>query len=160
MSGNDHDQPARQDPATQQFTGAEVGLPADAPDSDYHLTRDEQATVDALNPGTALLIVLRGPNTGARFLLDDAEVTTGRGPDSDIFLDDVTVSRKHVEFVRERDGFVVRDVGSLNGTYVNRTRIEQALLRAGDEVQIGKFRMTFHPSPARAAGAGPAGTPQ
>ena len=148
MSGNDHDQPARQDPATQQFTGAEVGLPADAPDSDYHLTRDEQATVDALNPGTALLIVLRGPNTGARFLLDDAEVTTGRGPDSDIFLDDVTVSRKHAVFPRDGQGYGVRDVGSLNGTYVNKERIDQATLRTGDEVQIGKFRLVYYASSA------------
>ena len=148
MSGNDHDQPARQDPATQQFTGAEVGLPADAPDSDYHLTRDEQATVDALNPGTALLIVLRGPNTGARFLLEDAEVTTGRGPDSDIFLDDVTVSRKHAVFARDGQGYGVRDVGSLNGTYVNKERIDQATLRTGDEVQIGKFRLVYYASSA------------
>ena len=129
MSGNNDNQPARQDPATQQFTGVGSSLPADPPDSDYHLTRDEQATVDALNPGTALLIVLRGPNTGARFLLDDAEVTTGRGPESDIFLDDVTVSRKHAVFSRDGQGFGVRDVGSLNGTYVNKERIDQAALR-------------------------------
>lgn len=148
MSGNNDNQPARQDPATQQFTGVGSGLPADPPDSDYHLTRDEQATVDALNPGTALLIVLRGPNTGARFLLDDAEVTTGRGPDSDIFLDDVTVSRKHAVFSRDGQGFGVRDVGSLNGTYVNKERIDQAALRTGDEVQIGKFRLVYYASSA------------
>ena len=71
MSGNEANRPARQDPATQQFTGVDSGLPAEIPDSDYHLTREEQATVDALRAGTALLIVLRGPNTGARFLLDD-----------------------------------------------------------------------------------------
>ncbi|MEK4240847.1 FHA domain-containing protein [Janibacter indicus] len=148
MSGNNDNQPARQDPATQQFTGVGSSLPADLPDSDYHLTRDEQATVDALNPGTALLIVLRGPNTGARFLLDDAEVTTGRGPESDIFLDDVTVSRKHAVFSRDGQGFGVRDVGSLNGTYVNKERIDQAALRTGDEVQIGKFRLVYYASSA------------
>ena len=148
MSGNNDNQPARQDPATQQFTGVGSSLPADPPDSDYHLTRDEQATVDALNPGTALLIVLRGPNTGARFLLDDAEVTTGRGPESDIFLDDVTVSRKHAVFSRDGQGFGVRDVGSLNGTYVNKERIDQAALRTGDEVQIGKFRLVYYASAA------------
>ncbi|APH01401.1 FHA domain-containing protein [Janibacter indicus] len=148
MSGNNDNQPARQDPATQQFTGVGSSLPADPPDSDYHLTRDEQATVDALNPGTALLIVLRGPNTGARFLLDDAEVTTGRGPESDIFLDDVTVSRKHAVFSRDGQGFGVRDVGSLNGTYVNKERIDQAALRTGDEVQIGKFRLVYYASSA------------
>ena len=148
MSGNNDNQPARQDPATQQFTGVGSSLPADLPDSDYHLTRDEQATVDALNTGTALLIVLRGPNTGARFLLDDAEVTTGRGPESDIVLDDVTVSRKHAVFSRDGQGFGVRDVGSLNGTYVNKERIDQAALRTGDEVQIGKFRLVYYASSA------------
>lgn len=146
MSGNDGHQPARQDPATQQFTGIGSSAPADLPESDYHLSRDEQATVDALHPGTALLIVLRGPNSGARFLLDDAEVTTGRGPDSDIFLDDVTVSRKHAVFAREEHGFGVRDVGSLNGTYVNKERIDQVALRTGDEVQIGKFRLVYYAS--------------
>src|SRR5690606_2642650 len=105
----------------------------------------------------ALLIVQRGPNAGARFLLDAERTTAGRSPDADIFLDDVTVSRRHAEFVRELDDFVVHDVGSLNGTYVNRDRIERAVLRAGDEVQIGKYRLTFHPSPARTAGA--PGTP-
>ncbi|MGO1167240.1 MAG: FHA domain-containing protein [Janibacter sp.] len=148
MSGNEKDQSARQDPATQQFTGIGSGPPADVTDSDYHLSRDEQATVDALHPGTALLIVLRGPNTGARFLLDDAEVTTGRGPASDIFLDDVTVSRKHAVFAREERGFGVRDVGSLNGTYVNKERIDQVALRTGDEVQIGKFRLVYYASTA------------
>jgi len=146
MSGNEKDESARQDPATQQFTGIPSGVPADLPESDYHLSREEQATVDALHSGTALLIVLRGPNTGARFLLDDAEVTTGRGPESDIFLDDVTVSRKHAVFSREEQGFSVRDVGSLNGTYVNKERIDQGALRTGDEVQIGKFRLVYYAS--------------
>lgn len=148
MSGNENGQPARQDPATQQFTGIGSSAPADLPESDYHLSREEQATVDALHPGTALLIVLRGPNSGARFLLDDAEATTGRGPDRDIFLDDVTVSRKHAVFSREGHGFAVRDVGSLNGTYVNKERIDQVALRTGDEVQIGKFRLVYYASAA------------
>ena len=113
------------------------------------LSAEEHAAVAALPPTSALLIMQRGPSSGARFLLDADRTVAGRSPSAAIFLDDVTVSRKHVEFVREGDGFVVRDVGSLNGTYVNRTRIEQAALRAGDEVQIGKFRMTFHPSPGR-----------
>ncbi|HCE59853.1 FHA domain-containing protein [Janibacter terrae] len=148
MNGDDQERPGRQDPATQQFTGIGANVPGDISESDYHLTRDEQATVDALHPGTALLIVLRGPNTGARFLLDDAEVTTGRGPESDIFLDDVTVSRKHAVFSREEHGFGVRDVGSLNGTYVNKERIDQTALRTGDEVQIGKFRLVYYASSA------------
>jgi len=122
--------------------GVEVAEPA--ADVDHALTRADQATVEALRPGTALLVVLRGPNTGARFLLDDDEVSSGRHPDSDIFLDDVTVSRKHAMFSRTAEGFVVRDVGSLNGTYVNRNRIDQAVLTTGDEVQIGKFRLVFY----------------
>ena len=96
----------------------------------------------------AFLVVLRGPNTGARFLLDDDEVMSGRHPDSDIFLDDVTVSRKHAIFRRTSEGFVVRDVGSLNGTYVNRELVDEATLKTGDEVQIGKFRLVFYASQA------------
>ncbi|HEV2372836.1 MAG TPA: FHA domain-containing protein [Streptosporangiaceae bacterium] len=116
----------------------------------------EAAAAEALPPGTGLLVVKRGPNAGSRFLLDADLTTVGRHPDSDIFLDDVTVSRRHVEFYRHGDGFVVRDVGSLNGTYVNRERIEEASLRGGDEVQVGKFRLTFYSawrSPADRGGA-------
>ncbi|GIG24127.1 FHA domain-containing protein [Cellulomonas denverensis] len=113
------------------------------------LTAEQAAAVQALPRTSALLVMQRGgPGSGARFLLDAERTVAGRSPDADIFLDDVTVSRKHAEFVRELDDFVVRDIGSLNGTYVNRERIDSVLLRAGDEVQIGKFRMTFHPSPA------------
>jgi pSer/pThr/pTyr-binding forkhead associated (FHA) protein len=101
----------------------------------------------ALPPNTALLAVRRGPNAGARFLLDHDVTTSGRHPDSDIFLDDVTVSRRHAEFHRESGVFTVRDVGSLNGTYVNRERVESATLSNGDEVQIGKFRLVFIAGP-------------
>ncbi|WP_246569119.1 FHA domain-containing protein [Polymorphospora rubra] len=97
----------------------------------------------SLPPGAALLAIHQGPNAGARFLLDTDLTTSGRHPDSDIFLDDVTVSRRHGEFHRNGDTFTVRDAGSLNGTYVNRERVESATLNDGDEVQIGKFRMTF-----------------
>ena len=110
--------------------------------------RDQQA-VEALPPGSALLIVHRGPNTGARFLLDREITNAGRSPSSDIFLDDVTVSRKHCQFVAKDNVHLVRDSGALNGTYVNRDRVDQALLSAGDEVQIGKYRMTYHPSPKK-----------
>ena len=116
------------------------------------LTAADKAAVMALPPTSALLIMQRGPSAGARFLLDAERTVAGRSVDTDIFLDDVTVSRRHAEFVREGDEFVVRDVGSLNGTYVNRNRIDSAVLRAGDEVQIGKYRLTFHPSPRREAG--------
>lgn len=103
--------------------------------------------VPSLPPGIALLVVRRGPNAGARFLLDHDVTTSGRHPDSDIFLDDVTVSRRHAEFHRGGSGFTVRDVGSLNGTYVNRERVESATLSNGDEVQIGKFRLVFIAGP-------------
>ncbi|GAB3213136.1 FHA domain-containing protein [Marinactinospora thermotolerans] len=103
----------------------------------------DSAAVEALPPGTALLVVKRGPNAGSRFLLDSDLTTAGRHPNSDIFLDDVTVSRRHVEFFRRGSSFGVRDVGSLNGTYVNRERIDEAELNAGDEVQIGKFRLVL-----------------
>jgi hypothetical protein len=131
------------DSTTMRFQG--VGSGHESVELDGRgLSAEDQATIDALRPGTGLLIVLRGPNTGARFLLDDAEVSTGRHPDSDIFLDDVTVSRKHAVFVQENDGYAVRDVGSLNGTYVNRELVDHAGLRTGDEVQIGKFRLVFY----------------
>src|SRR6202042_2869061 len=110
--------------------------PADEPSADATAT-------EALPAGTALLVVRRGPNAGSRFLLDSELTTAGRHPDSDIFLDDVTVSRRHAEFYRSGTRFTVRDVGSLNGTYVNRDRIEETELFSGDEVQIGKFRLIF-----------------
>ena len=104
---------------------------------------EESGSLEGLPPGSALLVVKRGPNAGSRFLLDAEVTTAGRHPESDIFLDDVTVSRRHAEFVREGDGFLVRDVGSLNGTYLNRGRIDAAALAGGDEVQIGKYRLVF-----------------
>ncbi|MFC9975543.1 FHA domain-containing protein [Spirillospora sp. NPDC050679] len=107
----------------------------------------DQVAVEALPPGTALLVVKRGPNAGSRFLLDKDRTSAGRHPESDIFLDDVTVSRRHAEFARQGGTFSVRDVGSLNGTYVNRQRIDQAGLSGGDEVQIGKFRLVFLTNP-------------
>jgi hypothetical protein len=120
------------------FTGAEP-VEQDAGDESV---ADADA-LDALLPGTALLVVRRGPNAGSRFLLDSPVTEVGRRPDSDIFLDDVTVSRRHAEFYLEGGRFAVRDVGSLNGTYVNRERIEETALSGGDEVQIGKFRLVF-----------------
>jgi pSer/pThr/pTyr-binding forkhead associated (FHA) protein len=99
--------------------------------------------VEGLAGGVALLVVKRGPNAGSRFQLDQDKVTAGRHPESDIFLDDVTVSRRHAEFRRVGDGYEVADIGSLNGTYVNREPIEVSALSNGDEVQIGKFRLVF-----------------
>lgn len=111
------------------------------------LAPEVQAAVTALPSDHALLVVERGPGEGARYLLDQEVVTVGRHPNSDIFLDDITVSRHHVKFLREGEGWQVADQNSLNGTYVNRTLVDgQAPLRQGDEVQIGKFRMVFFAS--------------
>ncbi|WP_375481259.1 FHA domain-containing protein [uncultured Mycobacterium sp.] len=98
---------------------------------------------EGLPPGSALLIVTRGPNAGARFLLDRPVTAAGRYQGSDIFLDDVTVSRRHAEFHREAGAFRVIDVGSLNGTYVNRESVDSAVLANGDHIQLGKFRLVF-----------------
>ncbi|WP_433781130.1 glycogen accumulation regulator GarA [Actinomycetospora sp. CA-101289] len=110
--------------------------------------------VDSLPAGSALLVVKRGPNAGSRFLLDRDTTSAGRHPDSDIFLDDVTVSRRHAEFRRDGAEFVVVDVGSLNGTYVNREPVDTAVLANGDEVQIGKFRLVFLTGPRDGGSAG------
>lgn len=115
----------------------------------HRLSPHDQAAVDALDEDCALLIVHHGPNQGARFLLDVDVTTAGRSVSGDIFLDDVTVSREHVQFIRDGRDFYVRDAGSLNGTYVNRNRITEAKLADGDEVQIGKYRMTFYPGTTR-----------
>lgn len=115
------------------------------------LAIDEQNAVNALPAGSALLIAHSGPNAGARFLLDSVVTTVGRHPDADIFLDDVTVSRRHVQFNKVDAGFEVLDSGSLNGTYVNGDRVDSVLLRSGNEVQIGKFRLTYYFSAANAA---------
>jgi FHA domain/zinc-ribbon domain len=121
-----------------------ISLGADPADTEFgDESVADTATLDALPAGTALLVVQRGPNAGSRFLLDSDLTLVGRHQDSDIFLDDVTVSRRHAEFYRSGSRFTVRDVGSLNGTYVNRERIEETDLTGGDEVQVGKFRLMF-----------------
>jgi len=124
-------------------TTSTISLGGDLAESDYDEFTDQASPEDSLPPGTALLVVRRGPNAGSRFLLDHDITTAGRHRDSDIFLDDVTVSRRHAEFYRRGDRFTVRDVGSLNGTYVNREPVDSATLANGDEVQIGKFRLVF-----------------
>ena len=105
---------------------------------------DEVAVaLDDVPEGAGMLVVKRGPGSGSRFVLDSDVATVGRHPDSDLFLDDVTVSRRHAQIVRTPDGYAVRDAGSLNGTYLNRERIEEAVLRNGDELQIGRFKLVF-----------------
>jgi pSer/pThr/pTyr-binding forkhead associated (FHA) protein len=111
--------------------------PADSPEDD--VTVD----LDAVAADTAVLVVKRGPKAGSRFVLDQDITTAGRHPDSDIFLDDITVSRRHVEIRRTDEGYSVRDAGSLNGTYINRERIDERPLANGDELQIGKFKLVF-----------------
>jgi pSer/pThr/pTyr-binding forkhead associated (FHA) protein len=116
-------------------------LPVDATGD---VLEDEVAlVVDDVPTGTGVVVVKRGPNAGSRFVLDAATTKAGRHPESDIFLDDITVSRRHAEFVRQGESYLVKDVGSLNGTYVNRERIDDATLENGDEVQIGKFKLVF-----------------
>ncbi len=101
---------------------------------------------DELEPGQALLLVKRGPNAGSTFLIEEPSTSLGRNPDSAVFLDDVTVSRKHAEIRRQGEEFFVHDLGSLNGTYVNGERVDVTKLASGDEVQIGKFKLVFFAS--------------
>ncbi|MDQ2850464.1 FHA domain-containing protein [Dermatophilaceae bacterium Sec6.4] len=137
------DQPASGD-TTARIPAVGAELPAVVQQPESHPSGTEQATIEALRPGTALLIAQRGPGAGAKFLLDADEVSSGRHPDSDIFLDDVTVSRRHAIFRRAEHGYVVQDVGSLNGTYVNGQITDSAQLVSGTEVQIGKYRLVFY----------------
>lgn len=99
--------------------------------------------VEELKEDEPVLVVTKGPNRGAKFVLDKGEITVGRHPESNIFLSDITVSRNHAKIAQESGGFVLYDVGSLNGTYINRKRIERCVLSEGDELQIGKFRLVF-----------------
>lgn len=102
--------------------------------------------VENIPAGNAMLLVQRGPEAGSRFLLDKDSVLAGRHPSSDIFLDDISVSRRHATFTRRGGGYVVSDLGSLNGTYVNRDRIDGDIaLSGGDEVQLGKYRLIYFP---------------
>ncbi|MDQ1608782.1 MAG: hypothetical protein QOE16_1514 [Microbacteriaceae bacterium] len=142
--------PSRGNDETTAHFGADFVSQMNAIDGD--ITAEEHEAMAALPSGSALLIVRRGPNSGARFLLDADLTSAGRHPDADIFLDDVTVSRRHAEFIRRGTSFEVRDLGSLNGTYYDGVRIESALLTDGAEVQVGKFRLTFYASRADLVG--------
>jgi len=127
-------------------------LLAEGDDATITLHPDEAETSDdstevlpvAVPHGAGVLVVTRGPNVGARYVLGDEAVGAGRHPESDIFLDDITVSRRHLEITPSGEGtYSLRDLGSLNGTYVNRERIDEAKLSPGDEVQIGKFKLVY-----------------
>ena len=99
--------------------------------------------IDDFGDGPGVLVVKRGADAGTTFVLSNQRTVVGRSPDSDIFLDDVTVSRLHAEVLRVPEGYVLKDGGSLNGTYVNRRRIESHRLSHGDELQIGKYKLAF-----------------
>ena len=119
-----------------------------APDQDTtHEDEELAVSLDELTGGQGLLVVKRGDNAGSKFLLDKDLTSCGRHPSSDIFLDDITVSRRHAELLREGNRFLVKDTGSLNGTYVNRERVDVAELVSGDELQIGKFKLMFFTAP-------------
>ncbi|WP_420097331.1 FHA domain-containing protein [Brevibacterium sediminis] len=126
------------DSGSQQFQGI-----LDPHTGEIHPVPDLEGLQDA----DALLVVVSGPDSGSQILLDTDVVTVGRSPNADIFLDDVTVSRKHAEFIRTPSGFTLRDTGSLNGTYVGRQLIDSIELQNGADVQIGKFRMIFQQRP-------------
>ena len=139
--------PAGNDANTGDDIEATRNFSEDLIESDQEtLSEEERAAVDALPSGNALLIVRRGPNQGARFLLDSDVTTVGRHPNADIFLDDVTVSRRHAEFKRSGKSFSVSDLASLNGTQYEGERVESAELVNGSEVQIGKYHLTFFAS--------------
>jgi pSer/pThr/pTyr-binding forkhead associated (FHA) protein len=134
-------EPERSDDTTITF------MPAEGAESE-----DELSVSLDLSEGAAMLVVKRGPNAGSKFALENDVTRAGRHPNSDIFLDDITVSRRHAEVVRREGGYNVRDAGSLNGTYLNRERIDEAPLANGDELQIGKFRLVFFSGGTQAEG--------
>ena len=140
-------------PGNSNFCSS-CGAPLDVRGEDHTITlapvddagaEDEvSVALDELPEGAGVLLVKRGPGAGSRFLLENDVVSIGRHPESDIFLDDVTVSRRHAEVARAGTGYRLKDVGSLNGTYLNRQRIEEeAALANGDELQIGRFKLVF-----------------
>lgn len=137
---NDFNDSADAIDATRKFS--ENLIPVDA----NSLSEDDQQAVDSLPAGNSLLIVRRGPNKGARFLLDSDLISIGRHPNADIFLDDVTVSRRHSEISRSGSLFTIKDLTSLNGTYFEGKRVETAELFNGAEVQVGKYHFTYYAS--------------
>jgi pSer/pThr/pTyr-binding forkhead associated (FHA) protein len=140
-------------PLTAKFCSS-CGASLDQRDAEHHTTMSVTVPIDSpaeeleidldqLPPGVGMLVVTRGPNSGSKYALDEPLTTAGRHPDSVIFLDDITVSRRHAEVRQIPQGYEVADVGSLNGTYLNRERVEKATLADGDELQIGTFKLLF-----------------
>ncbi len=128
------------------------GAGAEAPTGAIDLATIDSDTdleeLPELPAGTGLLVVVRGPNAGSRYLLDRESTTVGRHPDSHVFLDDVTVSRHHARVDREGEQFVLHDLGSLNGTYLGGERVDRRPLRAGDELQVGRYKLLFVGAPS------------
>jgi hypothetical protein len=123
-------------------------IPEDASDQTLGFEQGDNAeTTGILGDGgidrTAIIVRSGGGRAGEAFTLTSDRLTIGRSPDADIFLDDVTVSRRHAVLVRWPGGFAIEDQGSLNGTFVNRRRVDRKLLEDGDEVQVGKYKLTY-----------------
>ena len=108
---------------------------------------EDAPSLEGLEHGTALLVIKGGPAAGSTVLLEKDVTRAGRSPDCDVFLDDITVSRRHAEIMRADSTFTIKDAGSLNGTYVNRERVDVAVLDGGDEIQIGRFKLMFYKPP-------------
>ena len=146
-----NDSKAPEDPTARDLTStihlsALRSVPKPRPLEEIYsqLSLEEREIVSQLPKNSAMLIVIAGPNKGARFLIDSEETAIGRDPKSEIFLDDVTVSRVHAKISRRADGsFHVVDCGSLNGSYLNAHQVQESPLAIGDEIQIGKFRLTY-----------------
>ncbi len=109
---------------------------------------EEIPSLDELRPGQGLLVIKGGPVAGSTVLIERDITSCGRSPDSDVFLNDITVSRRHAEVLRDGTKFSIKDAGSLNGTYVNRHRVDAAALTSGDELQIGRFKLVFYTAPS------------
>ncbi|OBF63122.1 FHA domain-containing protein [Mycobacterium sp. 852002-51971_SCH5477799-a] len=137
----------RQQPIPPGEATGDIGsvLPAD-PRAEID-TSSAVAEAATLPRGSAMLVVKRGPNVGAKFELNQPVTNVGRHPASDIFLDDITVSRRHAEFHAANGEFRVVDLGSLNGTYLNRVAVDSAVLTNGDVLQVGNFRLIFLSAP-------------
>jgi hypothetical protein len=129
--------------ALTEAGGSDTTVTFQTSELETDLEEEVHVAPDELEGDRGVLIVKRGPNAGSKFFLDSDVTEIGRHPDSDIFLDDITVSRRHAEIRRDGASFSLADVGSLNGTYVNRERVEDAALRSGDEIQVGKFKLVF-----------------
>lgn len=124
------------------------GTPVErADDTTQQLPALTTPPLESLEPGQAMLVIRSGPTAGSVIMLDASEISVGRSTEAGVFLDDVTVSRQHARFVRSGHGYEVRDDGSLNGTYVNRERVESRRLASGDEIQVGRFRLSYHEAP-------------